>query len=70
MPELRAMSGRLAAIQFGALQGRPTRDAVALVDEIGRRCRGNPCRTKTKYRILIAALIDIEKAFGLLTRSQ
>eukprot|EP00959_Pyramimonas_sp_CCMP1952_P314696 6587682-Pyramimonas_sp.AAC.1 len=64
------MSGRLSATQFGALQGRSTRDAIALVDEIGRRFRENPYRTKTEYRILIAALIDLEKAFDLLTRSQ
>ncbi|CAK0838736.1 unnamed protein product [Prorocentrum cordatum] len=69
MPELRAMSGWLSATQFGTLHGRSTRDAIALVDEIGRRFPENPCRTKTNYRILVAALIDLEKAFDLLTRS-
>ncbi|CAK0846574.1 unnamed protein product [Prorocentrum cordatum] len=37
MPESRQMSRKLPIAQFGALQGRSTRDAIALVDEVGRR---------------------------------
>eukprot|EP00959_Pyramimonas_sp_CCMP1952_P190225 3979301-Pyramimonas_sp.AAC.1 len=70
MRELRHCAGRLSCAQFGALPKRSTRDAIVIVDEIMRRVR--VCRGRTNYpaAVLVAALVDLEKAFDLLPRDK
>eukprot|EP00959_Pyramimonas_sp_CCMP1952_P427911 8961511-Pyramimonas_sp.AAC.1 len=50
MPALRALAPKISATQFGALQGRATRDAVALVGEVLRRYRICHLRSRSAGR--------------------
>eukprot|EP00959_Pyramimonas_sp_CCMP1952_P119229 2492588-Pyramimonas_sp.AAC.1 len=69
MPELRSLVPRLSCSQFGALAGRSTRDALAVVAESMRRyrLRGRASRLgkSTMPGVLVAVLLDFEKASDL-----
>ncbi|CAK0843448.1 unnamed protein product [Prorocentrum cordatum] len=74
MPSLRGLASRFSSSQFGALAGRSTRDALAVVAEVVRRYRlhGRTSRLgKTAIPgVLLAVLIDLEKAFDLVDRDE
>ncbi|CAK0834272.1 unnamed protein product, partial [Prorocentrum cordatum] len=72
MPPLRNLASKLSYAQFGALAGRSTRDAIAIVAEVIRRYRlhGRAPRlgSTTVPGMLMAVMIDLEKAFDLIDR--
>ncbi|CAK0838620.1 unnamed protein product [Prorocentrum cordatum] len=73
MPSLRNLASKPSTAQFGALAGRSTRDALAVVAEVIRRFRLHGRASKLGSAIpgmLVAALIDLEKAFDLIDRDE
>ena len=65
-PFARKVAEGISPTQYGATPKRSTRDAIAMVDEVFRRFKQRSCKRARK--LMVGVLVDLEKAFDLLSR--